>query len=146
MNITQKLYNKIHLTSVLALILIFLYTVYFDTVFSHKKLFLCISTSSLSCVQRLFFKMKLVKNSIPTQLKQTNLENPLHISRESPKEGFNDTIFQHFMDETKHCNPDMRTDLQLVPVFLCLYSIYLVVILSFRMIFFHNVFCFFFSS
>ena len=35
-------------------------------------------------------------------------------------------------------------DLQLVPVFLCLYSICLIVMLTFRMIFFHNVFCFVF--
>ena len=41
------------------------------------------------------------------------------------------------MDELKHCNSDMRMDLQLlVPVFLRLYSIYLVFILPFRMIFF----------
>ena len=38
----------------------------------------------------------------------------------------------------------MRMDVQLlVPVFLCLYSIYLVVLLPFRRIFFHNVFYFF---
>ena len=42
------------------------------------------------------------------QLKQPNLENRLHISRESPKEGFNDTVFQHFVDELKHCNSDME--------------------------------------
>ena len=39
-------------------------------------------------------------------LKQTNLENRLHISTESPKEDFNDTVFQHshgwVMDELKH--------------------------------------------
>ena len=55
------------------------------------------------------------------------------------------TVFQHFMDELKHCNLDMQMDLQLlVPVFLCLYSIYLVK-LPFRMTFFHNVFCLSFS-
>ena len=42
----------------------------------------------------------------------------------------------------KHCNSDMRIDLQLlVPVFLCLYSIYSVAMLYFR-IFFHKLFCF----
>ena len=71
--------------------------------------------------------MKLVQTSLRTQLKQTNLENRLHVSIESPKEGFNDTTFQHFTDELKHCNSDMRMNLQLlVPVFLCLYSLYLV--------------------
>ena len=77
-----------------------------------------------------------------TQLKQINLENWLCIPIESLKEGFNDTLFQTFVDEWKHCSPDMQMDLELVPVFLCLYSIYLVVMLPFRMIFFHNMFCF----
>ena len=91
--------------------------------------------------------MKLRKASLRTQSKQTNLENRLHISRESPKEGFNDTVFQRFMDELKHCNTDMRMGLQLlVPVSLRLNVIYLFAILPFRMIFFHNVFCFIFSS
>ena len=44
--------------------------------------------------------MKLLK--ICTQSKQTNLENRLHISTESPKEGFDDTISQYFKDELKH--------------------------------------------
>ena len=36
--------------------------------------------------------MKLVKTSLRTKLKQTHLENRLHISTESAKEGFNDTV------------------------------------------------------
>ena len=48
--------------------------------------------------------MKLVKTSLGTQLKQTNLENQLHISTESQKEGINDTVFQHFVDELKFRN------------------------------------------
>ena len=51
--------------------------------------------------------MKLVKNSLRTQLKQTYLENRIHISTESPNGGFNDTVFQHVVDELKHCNSDM---------------------------------------
>ena len=40
--------------------------------------------------------MKLVKALLrTTQLKQTNMENRFHISTESPKEGFNDAVFQH---------------------------------------------------
>ena len=75
-------------------------------------------------------------------VKRTNLEHRLHISTESPKKGSNDTVFQHFVDELKHCNLDMQMDLQLlVPLFLCLYLVYLVFILPFRMVFFHNVFC-----
>ena len=72
-----------------------------------------------------------MKTLLRTQLKQTNVENQIYISTESSKEGFNDTVFQHFVDELKHCNSDMPMGLQLlVAVFLCLYSIYLVVIFS----------------
>ena len=53
-------------------------------------------------------------------------------------------MFQHFVDELKHCNPDMRMDLQPVSVFLCLYSKYLVVMLPFRMVYFQSMFCFIF--
>ena len=79
---------------------------YFGVATSQKIFFSCISTSSLSCVQRLFSKMKLVKPSLRTHLKQTNLENRFHISIESPKEVFNDTVFQNFMNELKDCNSD----------------------------------------
>ena len=130
MNITQKLYNKIHLNSYY-----FLYTLYFSIVTS-QTIFSCISTSSLSCIHRIISKMKLLKTSLVAQLKQTNLGNRLHNLTESRKEGFNDTGFQHFVDELKHCSWDMPMDLQLlVPVFLCLYSIYLVAMLSFKMMF-----------
>ena len=54
-----------------------------------------------------FSKWKLVKMLLHTQLKQTNLENRLHISTKSPKE-FYDTVFEHFMDELKHCNTVMK--------------------------------------
>ena len=47
--------------------------------------------------------MKLVKTSLHTQLKQTNLKIDF-ISQQQP---FNDTVLQHFMDELKHCNVDM---------------------------------------
>ena len=112
MNTTKKLHNKIHLNDVLALIFLFLYTVYFSVVTSDKIFFSCISRSSLSCIQKFFSKIKLVKTSLHTQLKQNNLENQLHISTESLKEGFNDTVFLHFVDELKACNLDIRMDLQ----------------------------------
>ena len=51
--------------------------------------------------------MKLIKTLLHTQLKQTNLENQLYISTKSQKEGFNDTVFQHFVDKLKHRNADM---------------------------------------
>ena len=77
--------------------------------------------------------MRLVKILLHTQLKQTNLENRLAISMESTEEGFNDTVFKHFLDELKHCNPDMRIHIQLVPIFLYSCLIYLVM-LPFRLI------------
>ena len=75
------------------------------------------------------------------------MENQLYILTESPKEDFNDIIFQHFVDELKHCNSNMRMDLQLlVPAFLCLYLIYLVM-LPLRITFFsQRVLLYFFSS
>ena len=50
------------------------------------------------------------------------MENYRHISTESPKEGFNDTVFQHFVDGQIKA---------LVPVFLCLCLIHVVVMLPF---------------
>ena len=44
----------------------------------------------------------MVKTSLRSQLKQTNLENRFHISTESLKEGFIDTVFQHFVDKLKY--------------------------------------------
>ena len=67
----------------------FLCTVYFGVVTSHKTFFSFISMSSLSYVQRFFSKRKLVKTSLCTRLKQTYLENRLHISKESPKSSNN---------------------------------------------------------
>ena len=67
--------------------------------------------------------MKQLKTTLRTQLKQTNLENRIHISAESQKKASNDTAFQYSVNELKHFNSDMQMGLQLVQVFLCLYSI-----------------------
>ena len=100
------------------------------------KNILSISASRFSCVQRSFSKMKLVKTLLRTQLKQTNLESSLHTPIEIK------IVFQNFVGEWEHCNPDIQINLQQVLAFLCLYSIYLVVMLPFTMTFFQNVFCF----
>ena len=55
-----------------------------------------ISMSGLSCAERFFSKVTLVRTLLCTQLKQTNLENQSHISTESSNEGFNDTVIQLF--------------------------------------------------
>ena len=112
------------------LLLYFLFSVFFCVVNSHK---MC------SNVQSSFSKMKLVKILLCTQLKQT-WEIIFIFQQKVQKKSFNDTAFQHFVDEFKHSNLDRRIDLQLlvlVLVFLCLYSIYLTI-----MFFFHNMFCF----
>ena len=67
--------------------------------------------------------MKLVKTQLHTQLKQTDLINQLHISIESPKGAFNDTVFQHFVFYVQY-----------IWLFM----------LPFRMILFHNIFLFIF--
>ena len=114
---------------------------YFSIVTSGKIFFSCISVSCLSCIQRFFSKLRWGKLCMYS--KQTNLENQLHISTESPKKCFNDTVFQNVVDELEYCNSDMQMDLPLlVPVFLCLCLIYLVAMLYFRIIFSGNLFCF----
>ena len=75
----------------------------------------------------------MVKTQLLTKLKQTNLENRLHISTEIPKEGFNDTVFQNFIDESKHQ----------FQYFLFLCSIYVIFMLLLRMIFFITFFALF---
>ena len=58
---------------------------YDGVVTSHEILFSCIRTFSLSHVQKFFSEMKLLKTLLRTQLNQTNLENRLYISTETPK-------------------------------------------------------------
>ena len=38
--------------------------------------------------------------------------NPIS-SKVLSSKGFNDTVFHHFLNELKHCNPDMQMELQL---------------------------------
>ena len=72
----------------------------------------------LFVVERFFSKVTLVRTMLRTQLKQT-WKIDLIFQRESSNKGFNDIIFQQFVDELEHCHPDIRMDLQLDPVFLC---------------------------
>ena len=66
---------------------------------------------SAACVERLFSKLKLVKNRLRNQLSQTTLERLLMIGTESPKDGFDDAVLESFVDELKHRNPKMRIKL-----------------------------------
>ena len=72
----------------------------------------------LFVVERFFSKVTLVRTMLRTQLKQT-WKIDLIFQRESTNKGFNEIIFQQFVDELKHWNPDIRMDLQLDLVFLC---------------------------
>ena len=78
------------------------YIVYFSAFTSHKILFSCIKVHLVCHVLKLFSKIKLVKTQLCVQLKQTNLKSQLYVSTESQKEGFNETVFQNFVDELKH--------------------------------------------
>ena len=80
MNIMQKLYNKIHLNYVIAFIIFFIY-MYFGVATSDKILFSCISTSSLSYIQKFHSKMKLVKTLVHIESKSGKLTS--HFIRKS---------------------------------------------------------------
>ena len=81
---------------------------------------------------KILFWNEAAKNLVNTQLKQTNMENWLHILTESPNEGFNDRVFQTFRGRIKTA----------IPEFLCLYSMN-VVMLPFRITFFRPVLIYF---
>ena len=55
--------------------------------------------------------MKLIKTWLRNQLKQTSHENLLYITTDSMKEGLDNIVFEHFVDELKHRNPDIRMHL-----------------------------------
>ena len=65
---------------------------------------------SVACVERFFSKMKLVKTRLRNQLSQVTLENLLFIATESRKDGFDDKIYEYFVDELCCRNPKMRMD------------------------------------
>ena len=62
-------------------------------------------------MERLFSKLKLVKNCLRNQSSQTALESHLMIATESPKDGFDEIIFERFVDELKIKHPKMRIKL-----------------------------------
>ena len=69
-----------------------------------------------------------MKTSLHTQLNQANLENRLHNSTENLKEGFKDTVFQHFVDELRRYNQDMRIDSS---IFVFIFNIYCYIYVTF---------------
>ena len=74
------------------------------------KLFklLMIFPLSAAFVERLFSKMKIVKNRLRNSLSNATLESLLLIATESPKAGFEDDVLEQFVDELKKRNPKMR--------------------------------------
>ena len=69
---------------------------------------LLISPISIACVERLFSQMKLVKTERHNQLKQTTLDSLLCTATESTLNGFTDRDFNHFVNELKRLNPNMK--------------------------------------
>jgi len=65
---------------------------------------------SVSCVERLFSRMKLVKTRLRHQLSQVSLESLLRISTESPC-NFADDTYEFFVDELKRLNPHMKINI-----------------------------------
>ena len=63
---------------------------------------------STACVERLFSKMKLIKTCSRNKLAQVKLDQLLRISTESPHDGFDDNVYEYFVDELKKLNPNMR--------------------------------------
>ena len=56
---------------------------------------------SAACVERLFSKLKIVKNRLRNQLSKVTLESLLMIATQSPKEGYDEDILEHFVDDEK---------------------------------------------
>ena len=65
---------------------------------------------SVSCIERLFLRMKLIKTCLKNQLSQTSLDSLLRISTEKPTKFSNDE-YEHFVDTLKKLNPKMRLKL-----------------------------------
>ena len=55
---------------------------------------------SVSYIEKLFSKMKLIKIRLRNQLSQTSLDSPLHISMEKSAQ-FSDDEYKHFVDTLK---------------------------------------------
>ena len=63
---------------------------------------------SITCVEHLFSRTRLVKTRICNQLKQSTVDSLLHIATESPLNGFANADFDCFVNELKWLNPNMR--------------------------------------
>ena len=66
---------------------------------------------SVAHIERLFFKMKLIKTRLRSQLSQVHLDQLLRIATESPKESFSDNTYEEFVNEIKKRNPKLRIDI-----------------------------------
>ena len=64
---------------------------------------------SVSCVERLFSRMKLVKTRLRNQFTQVSLESILRISTESPS-NISDEVYK-FFDELKRLNPKLKINI-----------------------------------
>ena len=64
----------------------------------HYKLiyYLLLFPQSTACIERLFFKMKLIKTRLRNNLRQSTLVNLLFIGTEA-REDFHDDLYEHLI-------------------------------------------------
>ena len=63
---------------------------------------------SAAVVERLFSKLKIVKNRLRNRLGDLTLSKLLTVCTESPKDGFSDQDYERMVDQLKLNNPAMR--------------------------------------
>ena len=56
---------------------------------------------STACVERLFFKDEVDKNTPEKPTVPSKAQSTSPISSESPKDGYNDNVYEYFVDEVK---------------------------------------------
>ena len=73
---------------------------------------------SAACVERLVSRIKTnlikvdkVDKNVPEKLSQVRLDQLLRIGTESPKDGYNNNVYEHFVDKLQKRNPNMHIEL-----------------------------------
>ena len=63
---------------------------------------------SITCIERLFSQMKLVKTRLQYQLRQTTLDSLFRVATKSPLDSFTNGDFDHFVNKLQRLNPNMK--------------------------------------
>ena len=64
---------------------------------------------SAACVERLFWRMRLIRKCLRNQLSEVRLDQLLRIGTESPN---NDNVYEYFFYKLQKRNPNMRIELK----------------------------------